>query len=53
MNRLIHKKWNLNDLFEIVVSMLIASFLISPILGIPTGILIYFLLFNPINEIKE
>lgn len=50
---LLNKKWNSNDLFRIVASILIASFITTPILGIPIGILVYFLLFYKDEDIDE
>ncbi|HBE7992354.1 MULTISPECIES: VraH family peptide resistance protein [Staphylococcus] len=50
---LLNKKWDSNDLFEIVVSILIASFITTPLFGIPIGIIVYFLLFNISDETKE
>ena len=38
---LLNKKWNSNDLFRIVASILIASFITTPLFGIPIGILVY------------
>ncbi|MCM3519948.1 VraH family protein [Staphylococcus xylosus] len=50
---LLNKKWDSNDLFGIVVSILIASFITTPLFGIPIGIIVYFLLFNISDETKE
>ncbi|MCD8918088.1 hypothetical protein BUZ06_09705 [Staphylococcus gallinarum] len=49
-NELINKKWNSSDLMEIVFSILIASIFTTPILGIPIGIVVYFLLFYNDND---
>ena len=50
---LLNKKWDSNDLFGIVVSILIASFITTPLFGIPIGILVYFLLFYKDEEFDE
>ncbi|MCI2891722.1 VraH family peptide resistance protein [Staphylococcus hominis] len=50
---LLNKKWDSKDLLEIVVSILIASFITTPLFGIPIGIVVYFLLFNISDETKE
>ncbi|MGD6773993.1 VraH family peptide resistance protein [Staphylococcus simulans] len=42
---LLNKKWDSNDLFEIVISILIASFITTPLFGIPIGIIVYFVFF--------
>ncbi|MGW7814311.1 VraH family peptide resistance protein [Staphylococcus xylosus] len=42
---LLNKKWNSDNLFGIVVSILIASFLTTPLFCIPIAIVVYFLLF--------
>ena len=47
---LLNKKWDSNDLFEIVASILIASFITTPLFGIPIGIIVYFLFFNKSDE---
>ncbi|MFV5900409.1 VraH family peptide resistance protein [Staphylococcus gallinarum] len=49
-NELINKKWNSSDLMEIVFSIFIASIFTTPILGIPIGIVVYFLLFYNDND---
>ena len=44
-HELINKKWTGEDLWTIVLSIVCASFLTTPILGIPIGIAVYFLFF--------
>ena len=44
-HELINKKWTGEDLCTIVLSIVCASFLTTPILGIPIGIAVYFLFF--------
>lgn len=50
---LLNKKWDSNDLFEIVVSILIASFITTPLFGIPIGIIVYFLFFYKDDDFEE
>lgn len=50
---LLNKKWNSDDLFGIVVSILIASFFTTPLFGIPIGIVVYFLLFYKDEDFDE
>ncbi|GAA6825977.1 hypothetical protein HpBTM60_32650 [Helicobacter pylori] len=52
-NELLNKKWDSNDLLGIVVSVLIASTFTTPLLGIPMGIVVYFLLFYKDNNFDE
>ncbi|SCU36876.1 membrane protein [Staphylococcus xylosus] len=50
---LLNKKWDSDDLFGIVFSILIASFLTTPLFGIPIGIVVYFLLFYKDENFDE
>ncbi|MEB7507201.1 VraH family peptide resistance protein [Staphylococcus xylosus] len=50
---LLNKNWDSDDLFGIVVSILIASFLTTPLFGIPIGIVVYFLLFYKEEDFDE
>ena len=50
---LLNKNWDSDDLFGIVVSILIASFLTTPLFGIPIGIVVYFLLFFFFKDFDE
>ncbi|MCA2503972.1 VraH family peptide resistance protein [Staphylococcus xylosus] len=50
---LLNKKWDSNNLFGIVVSILIASFITTPLFSIPIGILVYFLLFYKDEDFDE
>ena len=50
---LLNKKWDSNDLFGIVLSILIASFLTTPLFGVPVGIVIYFILFYKDDDLDE
>ncbi|EOB7941472.1 MULTISPECIES: VraH family peptide resistance protein [Staphylococcus] len=50
---LLNKKWDSKDLFEIVASVLIASFITTPFFGIPIGVIVYFLFFYEDNDLDE
>lgn len=50
---LLNKNWDSDDLFGIVASILIASFLTTPLFGIPIGIVVYFLLFYKDEDFDE
>ncbi|WP_199189353.1 VraH family peptide resistance protein [Staphylococcus succinus] len=42
---LLNKKWDSDDLFWLILMILIASFFTTPFWGFPIGIVVYFLLF--------
>ncbi|MGW7862033.1 VraH family peptide resistance protein [Staphylococcus xylosus] len=50
---LLNKNWDSDDLFGIVVSILITSFFTTPLFGIPIGIVVYFLLFYKDEDFDE
>ncbi|MCE4986433.1 VraH family protein [Staphylococcus arlettae] len=52
-NHLLNKKWDWEDLIWLILMIVIASTFTTPLLGIPIGIIVYFLLFNISDETKE
>ena len=48
---LLNKKWD--DLIWLIFAIVIASMFTTPLLGVPIGIVVYFLLFNISDETKE
>ena len=52
-NYILNKKWSWDDLTLLILSIVIASMFTTPLLGIPIGIVVYFLLFNISDETKE
>ncbi|PTI74858.1 hypothetical protein BU064_12030 [Staphylococcus succinus] len=53
---LLNKKWEWPDLIWLVFSIVISSIFTTPLLGIPIGVMVYFLLFYkdaPIDDKTE
>lgn len=56
VNDLLNKKWSLEDLFWLIFMCVIFSSFTTPFLGIPFGIIAYFILFykdDDLDEMKE
>ena len=53
LDNLLNKKWGGEDLIWLILMIVIASIFTTPLLGIPIGIVVYFLLFNISDETKE
>ncbi|MGW7778780.1 MULTISPECIES: VraH family peptide resistance protein [Staphylococcus] len=53
LDDLLNKKWDWEDLIWLILMIVIASTFTTPLLGIPIGIIVYFLLFNISDETKE
>ncbi|MBZ5983531.1 VraH family protein [Leuconostoc gelidum subsp. gasicomitatum] len=45
-SELLNKKWETEDLLFLIMCVVIASIFVTPILGIPIGVLAYYFLFN-------
>ena len=45
VNDLLNKKWSLEDLIWLILICIISSTFTTPLLGVPIGIIVYFLLF--------
>lgn len=52
LNYLLNKKWSWDDLIWLIFVIVIASMFTTPLLGVPIGIVVYFLLFNISDETK-
>ena len=52
-NYILNKKWGWDDLTWLIFAIVIASMFTTPLLGVPIGIVVYFLLFNISDETKE
>ena len=50
---LLNKKWGWDDLIWLIFAIVIASMFTTPLLGVPIGIVVYFLLFNISDKTKE
>ncbi|MEJ7534984.1 VraH family peptide resistance protein [Staphylococcus hominis] len=53
LDYLLNKKWGWEDFIWLILAISIASTFTTPLLGIPIGIIVYFLLFNISDETKE
>ena len=53
LDNLLNKKWGWEDLIWLILMIVIASIFTTTLLGIPIGIVVYFLLFNISDETKE
>lgn len=53
LDKFLNKKWRYSDLIWLIFSIVIASIFTTPLLGIPIGVAVYFLLFNISDETKE
>ncbi|MBG1652040.1 hypothetical protein D0413_08785 [Staphylococcus epidermidis] len=53
LDKFLNKKWRCSDLIWLIFSIVIASIFTTPLLGIPIGVAVYFLLFNISDETKE
>ncbi|MDW3936965.1 ABC-type methionine transport system permease subunit [Staphylococcus caledonicus] len=43
-NYLLNKKWESNDIWIVILYMLIASCFVTPLLGVPIGVIAYLIL---------
>ncbi|WP_142991844.1 VraH family peptide resistance protein [Staphylococcus saprophyticus] len=43
-NYLLNKKWESNDICIVILYMLIASFFVTPLLGVPIGVIAFLIL---------
>ena len=53
LDKFLNKKWGWSDLIWLIFSIVIANIFTTPLLGIPIGVAVYFLLFNISDETKE
>lgn len=53
LDNFLNKKWGCSDLIWLISSIVIASIFTTPLLGIPIGVAVYFLLFSNSDETKE
>ncbi|GGI38690.1 MULTISPECIES: VraH family peptide resistance protein [Staphylococcus] len=53
LDKFLNKKWGCSDLIWLIFSIVIANIFTTPLLGIPIGVAVYFLLFNISDETKE
>jgi hypothetical protein len=53
VNDLLNKKWSLEDLFWLVLMCVIFSTFATPLLGIPIGIIAYFVFFYKDDDLDD
>ena len=53
LDKFLNKKWGCSDLIWLIFSIVIANIFTTPLLGVPIGVAVYFLLFNISDETKE
>ncbi|HBV03252.1 hypothetical protein AXY37_12315 [Mammaliicoccus lentus] len=53
VNDLLNKKWSLEDLIWLILICIISSTFTTPLLGVPIGIIVYFLLFSNDEDFDE
>lgn len=51
-NQLLEKKWTIEDVLYIALFIGIASLFVTPLLGVPIGILFYFLVLDDTIKLK-
>lgn len=52
-NELINKKWNSEDIIWLILMIVIASTLTTPLFGIPLGLVAYFFLFYKNDDVDN
>lgn len=53
LDNLLNKKWGWEDLIWLILTISIASTFTTPLLGIPIGIIVYFLFFYKDDDFEE
>ena len=50
IDKLLNKKWSSEDLIWLILIIVVMSTITTPLLGVPIGIIVYFLLFDNSDE---
>lgn len=50
IDKLLNKKWHSEDLIWLILIIVVMSTITTPLLGVPIGIIVYFLLFDNSDE---
>ncbi|MEB5759085.1 VraH family peptide resistance protein [Mammaliicoccus sciuri] len=50
IDKLLNKKWHSEDLIWLILIIVVMSTVTTPLLGVPIGIIVYFLLFDNSDE---
>lgn len=53
IDKLLNKKWHSEDLIWLLLIIVVMSTVTTPLLGVPIGIIVYFLLFDNSDESGE
>ncbi|MEX6216605.1 VraH family peptide resistance protein [Mammaliicoccus sciuri] len=53
IDKLLNKKWSSEDLIWLILIIVVMSTITTPLLGVPIGIIVYFLLFDNSDESDE
>lgn len=53
IDKLLNKKWSSEDLIWLILIIVVMSTITTPLLGVPIGIIVYFLLFDNSDESGE
>lgn len=53
IDKLLNKKWHSEDLMWLLLIIVVMSTVTTPLLGVPIGIIVYFLLFDNSDESGE
>lgn len=53
IDKLLNKKWYSEDLIWLILIIVVMSTVTTPLLGVPIGIIVYFLLFDNSDESDE
>lgn len=53
IDKLLNKKWYSEDIIWLILIIVVMSTITTPLLGVPIGIIVYFLLFDNSDESDE
>lgn len=53
IDKLLNKKWHSEDIIWLILIIVVMSTITTPLLGVPIGITVYFLLFDNSDESDE
>lgn len=53
IDKLLNKKWHSEDIIWLILIIVVMSTITTPLLGVPIGIIVYFLLFDNSDESDE
>ncbi|WP_436858651.1 VraH family peptide resistance protein [Mammaliicoccus sciuri] len=53
IDKLLNKKWHSKDIIWLILIIVVMSTITTPLLGVPIGIIVYFLLFDNSDESDE